>query len=375
MSVMRRIVIVGLILVAPAGARAQAPATRKAEVRIEAGEINGAGFEIRVPVDWNRGLVVYAHGYELPDADPKAWRARATALFDTFVSRGFAVASSDYSAQGWAVKEAIEDTEALRRYFAAQYGTPRETYITGHSMGGMITIATIERYPEVYDGALPLCGPLSPALDFFLDRTFDMLVTFEYFFPGTVGSPVNIPPDAPFEPKGSDAVHAALEASPEKAAMFARRFDLTLDELPGVLSFYRAILKELQRRAGGNALDNRSKIYSGFGNDAAVNRGVKRYAADPKAVEYLRQYYTPTGRVFDPVLTVHTTHDQLVPARDVSYYSVLAGIEGRQDLFVARFVNANGHCNISPAQTGAAFDALRAWVREGVRPPAGEIPF
>lgn len=374
MKAIRSVTILALTLAGAGAAGAQAPAGPKPEVKIEEGQINGAAFEIRTPASWNKGLVMYAHGYQLAGEDAKGWRGRASAVFDAFLSRGFAVASSDYSTQGWAVKEAIEDTEALRRYFAAKYGAPRETFITGHSMGGMITIATIERYPDVYDGALPLCGPLSPALDFFLDRTFDMLVTFEYFFPGTVGSPVNIPPDAPFEPKGSGAVHGALEASPEKAAMFARRFDLTLDELPGVLSFYRAILKELQRRAGGNALDNRSKIYSGFGDDAAVNRGVQRSAADPKAVEYIRQYYTPTGRVFDPVLTVHTTHDQLVPARDVSYYSVLAGIEGRQDLFVARFVNASGHCNISPAQTGAAFDALRAWARDRVRPPAGEIP-
>lgn len=70
--------------------------------------------------------------------------------------------------------------------------------------------------------------------------------------------------------------------------------------------------------------------------------------------------------------TVHTTHDQLVPARDVSYYRVLTGIAGTQDLFVAKFVDARGHCTISPAQTGAAFDALLAWVREHKRPAAGE---
>jgi len=33
--------------------------------------------------------------------------------------------------------------------------------ITGHSMGGMITIATIEQFPSEYDGAMPLCGWLA----------------------------------------------------------------------------------------------------------------------------------------------------------------------------------------------------------------------
>ena len=34
--------------------------------------------------------------------------------------RGFAFAESGYSANGWAVKEGIEDTEALRRYFVTK---------------------------------------------------------------------------------------------------------------------------------------------------------------------------------------------------------------------------------------------------------------
>jgi len=82
------------------------------------------------------------------------------------------------------VKQAIEDTEALRRHFVSKYGRPRETFVTGHSMGAVITITTLERYPEIYAGAMPMCGPLSPALDFLEERVFDMLATFEYYFPG-----------------------------------------------------------------------------------------------------------------------------------------------------------------------------------------------
>jgi hypothetical protein len=35
-------------------------------------------------------------------------------------------------------------------------------------------------------------------------------------------------------------------------------------------------------------------------------------------------------------------------------------------------VAATGHCNFTIAQTGAAFDALRAWARDGKKPAAGE---
>ena len=47
--------------------------------------------------------------------------------------------------------------QTLRLYFENKYGIPKKTIITGHSMGGMISIATIEKYKDKYDGALPMC--------------------------------------------------------------------------------------------------------------------------------------------------------------------------------------------------------------------------
>jgi pimeloyl-ACP methyl ester carboxylesterase len=343
--------------------------------KVETGQINAAAFRIEIPANWNKGLVMYCHGYQVVGTPPAAMEAMLRPFRQVFLDRGFAFAQSDYRRQGWAVKEAVEDTEALRRYFVSKYGRPRETYVVGHSMGAVITIATIERYPELYDGAMPLCGPLNPALEGLKERVFDMLVTFEYFFPGTVGSPVEVPADFKFNLSGEEKVKAALRAAPEKAAIFARRYQFaTVDEIPGVLSFFKAILKELQQRAGGNPFDNRNTIYSGFDDDAAVNRGVKRYAADARAQEYLLKHYTPTGRIADPVLSVHTTYDQLVPAQYVCAYDTITKIAGRQDLFVVKFVDAKGHCNINPAQTAAAFDALLQWARERKRPVAGELP-
>ena len=71
-------------------------------------------------------------------------------------------------------------------------------------------------------------------------------------------------------------------------------------------------------------------------------------------------------------MTLHTTYDQLVLGSDVTAYEVPAALAGTSDLFVARFVEADGHCNFTPPQIGHLFDALLAWVREGKRPPAGE---
>jgi hypothetical protein len=57
---------------------------------------------------------------------------------------------------------------------------------------------------------------------------------------------------------------------------------------------------------------------------------------------------------------------------DLTAYELLAALAGTSEQFVARFVDADGHCNFTPGQIGSAFDALLAWAREGRRPLPGE---
>jgi alpha-beta hydrolase superfamily lysophospholipase len=334
---------------------------------VDAGVIAGAPYYIEIPAKWNKGLVLHTHGYTPEGAKPPQHAEPVYRTFrEVFLSRGFAFAASSYSRQGWAVKEGIEETEALRRYFVAKHGQPAETYITGHSMGGHIAMATLERYPEAYQGGLPLCGPLGAALEFLTAGPFDMLVTFEAIFPGTIGSP--------YEARAgtADRIKAAIAAHPERSARFAEHYDRNVSQLPGALTLFHTLLAELKGRAGGEPFDNRNRIYAGFGDDAALNRTVKRYAADQAARDYVRQYATPTGRIADPMLTIQTTSDALVPGTDVTAYDIPAALAGTSDRFVARFVEAEGHCNFTPGQIGNAFDALLAWAREGKRPVAGE---
>ena len=364
-----RIALILLMLSWPLGILAQPPAAL--ETRIEKGRINGAEFRIEIPAGALKGLVIYCHGYQLAALPYGFDSNRAGALRQVFLARGFAVAESAYARQGWAIKEAVEDTEALRRFFVANFGEVKETIVLGHSMGGVITMATIEKYPEVYDGAMPMCGPLTPSINGLQERLFDMLVTFDFHFPGIIGQLTGLPKEARLD---GAKVKAAVAAAPERAQRFAHRYSLaTPAELAGVLPFFYEINREIQERAGGNPFDNRNTLYDGFEDDLALNRGVKRYAADAKAREYLRQHYSPTGRIADPVLTLHTIYDPLIPGRFVSQYEELARLAGTHDLFVAKYVDARGHCNFTPAQTGAAFEQLLKWVRDKARPEAGEL--
>jgi alpha-beta hydrolase superfamily lysophospholipase len=365
-----------LLSAACASAASTQPAARRPSTQmvVDTGTLNGARYRIEIPAGWNGGLVMYAHGYEMAGTPFQPEQARHAGFRQAFTSRGFAFAQSWYRAYGWAVQEGMEDTEALRRHFVARFGQPDSTFVTGHSMGGLITVATIEGRAAEYDGALPFCALLAPALDAIRGRLFDVLVTFEYLYPGVLTSAPGGLADLPAAPiPAREAVGAAVRADPARAEALGRRFAIRPESVPGVVWFYAVILRELQQRAGGNPFDNRGSAYHGLGDDPAFNRGVRRYAADSAAVAWLRERFSPTGRVSDPVLAVHTTYDPVVEPEQMDRYRAIAQTAGTADRFAAGYVVADGHCAFTPAQVGAAFDALRTWAATGVRPAEGEI--
>lgn len=343
--------------------------------KVEIGIINGAAFRIDVPENWNGGLVVYCHGY---NPNPITYKEDAkNPVLAVFTEQGYAVAQSGYATGGWAIQEAAVDTESLRRYFIAKYGAPKETYLTGHSMGGFLTMMLMETYPTVYDAGLPMCGPLASSESFQSRGAFDAVVLFNYYFPGILPDPTKIPKD--FVKNTGDKellkkVSDALESAPDKAAALRHQNNLKSNkDLAGTLTFLVYLIKELDERSGGNPFDNRNVIYSGTLDDNALNSAIPRYAADPQAVAYLRSNYTPTGKITKPMLAIHTSYDPLVPVTIPNTYSTLVELAGTQSLFVQQFVKHDGHCAILPAEVSRGFAELREWKRSGARPAGGEL--
>jgi pimeloyl-ACP methyl ester carboxylesterase len=335
----------------------------------EQGTIAGAEFRIDIPEKWNGGLVMYAHGYVLAGQAPPF----PTEIVTAAGSLGFAVAQSRYMRQGWAVREGILDTEQLRRYFADKYGASYPTIIAGDSMGGAITYGIIEKFPDVYDGALPMCTTATPALEFMKERMFDMRLLFDYFFPGLVGSAVEFPDGPKTMPNVQAKAAELIKADPARAEAFAKLEGLSgPDAIPGTVAFWSEVLRELNERVGGNPFDNTSTIYSGTPDDATLNKAIKRYTADAKAIEYVRQWVTVTGHTHDPVLALHTLVDDLVPPHYANAYAAKAALAGAQDLFAMSYVNRNGHCNFSPEEVTRALRELDQWIKTGKRPVVGD---
>ncbi len=348
-------------------------AAPKVEPKTEIGEINGAKFRIDIPENWNGGLVMYCHGYSAVAGAFK--EGKLPPVFAVFTDQGYALAQSGYAAGGWAIQEGVADTEALRRYFTAKYGHPKETYITGHSMGGFLTMMLMERFPTSYDAGLALCGPLAPTTYFMERGAFDARVVFDYYFPGALPPPDKVPADYKNTAEAAKQLQAVIDAQPEKAAAILRYSGAhNSKDLAGTLTFITYMLLDLEQRGGGNPFENRNTIYESSDNYNALNDGVKRYTADPKAAEYIRTWYTPTGRLTHPMLAIHTSYDPLVPVRIPDRYPELVEQTGSNAMFVQQYVKHDGHCAILPNEIAAGFSELRAWKDNGVRPHAGLHP-
>lgn len=122
---------------------------------------DGATYIIEVPANWNGILFLYSHGYVAPGSKnpPQDIGDPLTQLF--MLARGFALAGSSYATTGWAIEQALPDQIAVLDVFNKMVGRPKKTIALGHSLGGMITAGLIQRHPDRFDAAPPMCGVLS----------------------------------------------------------------------------------------------------------------------------------------------------------------------------------------------------------------------
>src|SRR5260370_5508258 len=122
---------------------------------------DGATYLMEVPSDWNGTLFLYSHGYVVPGSANSAMDVGDPATRVYMLANGFAPAVSSYATTAWAIHEALEDQIAVLRLFDSMFGHPSSTIAWGHSLGGIITAAVLQRKPQRFCCAPPLCGGLS----------------------------------------------------------------------------------------------------------------------------------------------------------------------------------------------------------------------
>ena len=331
---------------------------------------SGALSLICFPDTWNGTLVIYAHGYVEPSA-PVALpddEVGGVSISDAVTGFGYAYATTSYRDNGLVVLPAIEDvTQLVEAVRARVKPDPTRTLLVGFSEGGLVAALTLERHPELIDGALAACGPIG---DFTrqIDYFGDARVLFDHYFPGILpGSAVDIPPQlrsgwtSTYEP----AVIAALTDDPTAAAELATVAGIPVPDavaaaaatIAQVLWYNVFATEDAQQRLGGNPYTNVGRQYAGSSDDAALNAGVDRYEPVTLARASLGQY-DASGDLPGPVVTLHTTGDPEVPFFHEALYRDKVEAKGRLDRLEQRSVDRLGHCTFTAPELFDAFQAL-----------------
>lgn len=366
--------------------------------------VDGATYLIEVPANWNGTLFLYSHGYVVPGSSNPAQDVGDPVTRFFMLSNGYALAGSSYAMTGWAIHEALPDQIAVLDLFKKMVGHPKRTIAWGHSLGGIITAGLIQRNPDRFDAALPMCGVLSGGVATW-NTALDGVFAFKTLLaPGTGLQLVNITnPLANLEL--AEVVLTEAQATPQGRARIALAG--ALGDLPGWFAplspepaptdfagqetnqflwdqqvdfpFAFAFRAELEFRAQGNiswntGVDYRRQLnhsigreqvralyeHAGLDLDADLDtlNDAARISADPEAVHYLERNIIFDGEIHIPVLTLHTTGDGLVVVQNESAYKQVIDEAGNEEFLRRTFVHRAGHCTFTPAETIAAVQTL-----------------
>ena len=400
-----RVVIVGFIVLAGAvivggtvAGQQPAPPTDYT------GTLDGTAYKIRVPANWNGTLLVFAHGTQLGAPTPVVAPPNVEAQLLTV---GYALAGSGFTNS---YKDGVQRTHQLTGFFREAFSNPQRIIIWGNSLGGAITAKLIEKYPDIYDGAIANCAPdvgavenMDSALAFSL--AFDAAFTvsgkggwLEDWGPiGDVRDDIVVSDVLPYLrtlsiPENQaewEFVRLVMHVRPEAF--------WTVD--PGTkfpffqLQMWKATVlrSAAEREAGGPIAENVGAHYTVDADDATLAAlGLTRewvderlaymndranIAADRPARMHLEQWGAPTGDLRRPVLTMHHPFDGLAYVTNESYYGGLVEAAGAEFLLMQTYVKgAPGHCNFTPAQYLDTLNAMNSWLDTGERPDASFFP-
>lgn len=320
-----------------------------------------------VPLAWNGQLVVYAPGYTAPQLPLDFYQLTTpdgVSIPQLIGSLGFAFATTTYRQNGLAVLEGVQDIRELTAAFRAVHGPPLRTHITGVSYGSLVATLLAERYPGEFHSALAACGPIG-SFRGQVHYIGDFRVLFDYFFPNTIpGSPVNVPPDVAEQWTSVyvPLITARLSANPARAvellrvahAAFNPNDPSTVVRTALNLLWYNVFgSADATDKLGGNPFSNRTRLYFGSTNDLRLNLLVRRVSSSPAAEAAMASYET-NGDLRIPLVTLHTTGDEIAPfAHEFLYWpKVDTAARGQWvPIPIARY----GHCSFTATEIGLSF--------------------
>jgi pimeloyl-ACP methyl ester carboxylesterase len=376
-----------------------------------------AGYRVEVPANWNGSLVMYAHGYR---GDGPLLTVSNPAIRSYLLANGFAWAASSYYRNHYDARAGVISTNALARHFDTITGLKPERYfIHGHSMGGHVTLAAIEQFPNrtcpkgklghfcreavdflgtlaggvKYSGAVPMCGVNADT------RLFDYFSDFNLVAAKLAN--VEVPRPAPdyattYLPLivASHFTTFPTVNTPLGDKLEAATIELTGGPRPIVGLSYPGFMSLLFGFGGGDGsianVTNGRSVVSNIGRiyqldhdpklsleEYRFNKEILRVRADPQGnpskLIGLEVIPKTTGNLHVPTVSMHTLGDLFVPFSMQQIYAERTKLWGQSGMFVSRAIRAAQHCEFSVPEQEQAFADMLRWVDQGVKPKGDNI--
>lgn len=331
-------------------------------------------------------------------------------LETTLLEMGYALTASDYKEDkrftedgllGWVVEDGVRDTLALTLHACftlmlrhGQY--PDNTILWGRSQGSIIALKLLEKHPWLYDGIITGCTVGAGT-----SRTWDVAIDFALAYDAAFGWPEeewgaigDVNNDIRFD---DDVLPKLYEDMADSNYNGLLEFIRLVNKLPEEgfspflspdfnwfctdMLFVTEVHADLENKAGGAIGRNMDHVYSlsadkiEYLNGLGVNTNAlldymnsQKIEANDEARKYVTKFADFSGRIFKPVISMHTIKDGLAPSSHESAYLETVANAGHENMLLQVFVDAVGHCTFTPEEWVKTIKAMDEWLDTGVKP-------
>ena len=371
-----------------------------AGARVDFGEIEGAGYRIELPEQWNGELVLWAHGFRGLNDEGTDYSNRLTfddiPARDVIIGQGYGWATSTYRANGYVPGLGVDDLLRVKDRVADVARPPSRTYVAGGSMGGATAQLMAQEFPDEIAAALAFCPAMGNVW------VVDYLVAWHalaHYLIGSEpqrldvngmidwGSTLGIADDSGLHLSAQGEQFAALIKDFSGGGRWG--FEEGLRQQWNVSFALGAVLWPDIVDAGALApgsvvevsgqqppADTRDHVYSAdpaAGIDLErLNAEVIRVGSDP-ARRRDPGIGVPSGELTVPLLTMTTTGDLFTPIHLTRDYQRLLAETGYAANLVVQPIRRAGHCNFSERESLGAFTSIVAWLGFGFAPPGDDL--
>lgn len=359
----------------------------------------GAYYWVIKPKNWNRNLILYAHG------GPKLSKIKLKNVTKDFkhwsvwVRNGYAWAGTSYSIKGFEVINATKDIARLLPIASSLIGKTKKIILHGQSWGASVAARAAEVDSSFFK-ILPkvdalfltngVLGGASKSYDFRMDlRVVWQEVCHNHPRTNEIQYPLwqGLPKNAKRLKKEDiqERVNECLGLNLPRILRSSKQIEKLNTILNVIKIKEESIRKHLSwatnhfqdiiwnRLDGKNPFTNEFVKYIGSNNDELLNKNILRYKSDSDTLAKFSKDGNPTGNINMPILTLRAIHDPTVFVQLASTWKDTVTKVGKSENLLQVFTNDNVHGNLGDIQYISSMNALLKWINTKEKPKVLEI--